>query len=729
MKRIITLTLTTAFISIGSQLSAQMVIDNDTDYNTKSQMLLANEMFKSGEPFAEALGYNLDLLDPMILNQTDSISYTFGIENYESSRYLLNTLTGRSGLGLHMMWSPIITMNAAMQPSSFDGMFTGGTPNGYKEDDMLKMMIGNFGMNANQTPPANAFPQFADFAQGSTNLPQTVAADFATDFATTRWDRSLMDKTLNLGAMGQSSWKQYFWAQDMLGAFHDGLDNGIDADGTNSPDSLNSPNFDPNNDIFYGGNNLDGYIGQVLTAAYVNKTNFLINNMAYDGTSLGMVNPATYDPANGIQYFPTKIGVTETMVITGLPPKMSALTVVDATSNLFDQASYLLATTSFKNMMDPTNTDPDHYAYKEVFDGYPFPSAMGVNGATAPGPYDLMKGTSKVIFLNMMAMHYNSTMGTFVDESSLNSSGVAVPGLVVSAENVSYTIQALAQMSAEFSGTPLQTMADNALIAQVNFILTNMKDANGGFYNSFTIGTGASSSTQTLAANSAIITGLYAAYQSTNDASYLTEANAAYNYMINTFYNASEMVFKTEKGNNTAVYTPWNMALLSGSLREASLVGTQPEAAAIYTRVFKTVFNKMLIAEAEATGETGNDSDGDGIPYIAGGTKPFVFAEQGTYTLTTSSVASIDANSFNVSVFPNPASNNVNVSVDLKQDANIIIGIYDLNGRLVVELNENQLSNGTQTVSIPVAQINAGVYVIRTAVNNEPVSIDHLVID
>jgi len=62
-----------------------------------------------------------------------------------------------------------------MQPSSFDGMFTGGTPNGGKEDDMLKMMNGNFGMNANQTPPANAFPHFADFAQGSSNLPQTVA--------------------------------------------------------------------------------------------------------------------------------------------------------------------------------------------------------------------------------------------------------------------------------------------------------------------------------------------------------------------------------------------------------------------------------------------------------------------------------------------------------------------------------------------------------------------------
>ena len=49
-------------------------------------MLLANEINESGEPFAEALGYDLDLLDPMVLNDPDSIYYTLGIENYEYSR-------------------------------------------------------------------------------------------------------------------------------------------------------------------------------------------------------------------------------------------------------------------------------------------------------------------------------------------------------------------------------------------------------------------------------------------------------------------------------------------------------------------------------------------------------------------------------------------------------------------------------------------------------------------
>lgn len=206
------------FLTTSQISNAQVVIQDDSTFETAAQMLLANELFESGEPFAESLGYNLDDLDPMILDLPDSISYSTGVENYEYSRYLLNTLNGRSGLGLHMMWSPIVVANAAMQDEFFDGSMTGGVPNGYNEDDMLMMMIGNFGANANQTPFANPFPQFADFQSGVNDLPQAVAEDFETDFASTRWNRAEMNKTLNLGAMGQSLWKQYYWAQDMLGS-------------------------------------------------------------------------------------------------------------------------------------------------------------------------------------------------------------------------------------------------------------------------------------------------------------------------------------------------------------------------------------------------------------------------------------------------------------------------------------------------------------------------------
>ena len=712
------------FVMIGMSINAQtpITIENDSIFKTSIQMLLANELFQSGEPFAESLGYNLDDLDPMVLNVPDSISYTTGIEGYEYSRYLLNTLNGRSGLGLHMMWSPVVTANAAMQPSSFDGTYTGGTPNGYKEDDMLMMMIGNFGMNANFVPFQNPFPQFADFESGNNNLPQVVAPDFLMNFGSTRWDRSKMSKVLNLGAMGQSTSKQYYWAQDMLGAFHDSDDNEVTPTGTNSPDFPGSPDFDPDNNIFYGGNNVDGFIGQVLTAESINKTMFIINNLAYDGTNLGMVDPATYDPVNGIMYFPTRISLTENIVLSGLPPQGSNFTVLDDTSKLFDQLSYLSGTVEYVNMMDPSNTsDAAHLAYKEVFDGYPFPADMAATGT--PGPFDLMKGTSKVLFMNIMAMHYNLTEGTFVNESSL-SNGAPVMGNEISAENAAYIIVTLAKFSEEFAGTSLQIMADNAITAQANFILNNFIDSNGGYYNSFVIGTGANTNPKTIAANAAIVRGLYAAYNHTNDNNYLAAANTAYNYMINNFYSPSEKAFATTLGDNNAIYTPWNLALFAAATREASLTGNQKDAELIYTRVSKNVYNQMLLTEAEATGETGSDSDGDGIPYIVGGTKPFVFAESGTLTLT----GILGVNDFNeyvydIKIFPNPATDLINVTTSLKSSAGLQLSIYDITGKKV-NLPINKISNSIQ---VTVSSLANGTYFIRIQQGNELIAIKKII--
>ena len=724
MKRI-TFLLAITLLSFSTYLNAQIVITNDDTFTTVDQMLLANELFESGEPWAESLGYNLDNLDPMIPGSPDQFAYNTGIESYEYSRYLLNTLNGRSGMGLHMMWSPIVMENAAMQDASFDGMFTGGMINGFKEDDMLMMMIGNFGANANFTPFENPFPQFADFIEGDINLPQTVQADFTTNFGSTRWDRSLMDKTLNLGAMGQSASKQYLWAQDMLSAFHDGNENGIDADGTNSPDLPSSPNFDPNNNIFYGGDNADGFIGQILTAESINKTKFILTQLAYDGTNLGMVDPATYDPINGIKYFPTKISVTETAVAAGLAPKWDTFTVIDNMSKIFDQTSYLMATTGYMDMMDPNNTsDSAHLAYKEVFDGFPFPDAMQNTGT--PGPYDLMKGASKVIFLNMMAMHYNTSENTFIDGAMLNGAGMPMMDNMVKAVNSGYTLVALDKFIPQFVGTPLEIAATNAMNAQADYIIAHLKDPSGGYYNMYTIGTGADTSAKKMMSNAAIIRGLYAAYNTTSNAIYLTEANDAYNYFISNFYMSSDNVFKTIEGSMTATYNPKNLAILAGVLREANLIGGQANAKDIYAAVFETIYNKMILAEAEPSGETGSDSDSDGVPYIVGGTKPFVYAAEATFDIT-ASISNIDLGIDTLSLFPNPANDDVTLNIVLNKQVNLNIAVLDIQGRLIYNRSNNNLFQGNQTINIPLTNMDSGVYFVKIEVDNKLVSTEKLI--
>lgn len=633
MRNLITLFFSLMLAVTAAQ--AQVTVTSTDNFNTRDQMLLANEINESGEPFAEALGYDLDELDPMVLNMPDSISYTLGIENYEYSRYLLGTVISRSGIGLHMMWAPMTKQMAAMQPDDFDGMYTGGIPNGFKEDDQLMMTMMHFATHSNGMVPMHPWPQFAEFANGDPHLPQPAAPDFRMNFSSLRWDRSLMDKTLNPGAMGQTLMKQYLWAQDMLGTFHDGDEEEVVPDGTNSPDFPDSPHFDPDNNIYYGGDNTDGFIGQVLTGEAINKTLFLINSLAYDGTQLGMVNPATYNPAEGIKYFPHGIAVTESPVGDMLPPEATDLQVTDASSDLFDQLSYLWGTLSFKNMMDPNNSsDAPHLAFKEVFDGDPFPAPMSQTGM--PGPFDLMMGTSKVIFMNLMAMHYDMVNGSFVNTSGLMG-GMPEPGNEISTLNAGYITMVLALMKEEFAGTPLEQMALDALNAQSSFIVNSLKDPTGGFYNGYTLNVGADNSAKTAVSQAAAARGLYAAYSLTGNTDYLDAANEAYAFLIENYYVPGQMAFKTEQDNDQPIYTPFNFAVIAGGLREAVLVGGHTEAASIYTRFFKKVANTMQLAEFGPSGETGDDSDGDGIPFLPQQPDQLapVFAAEATMDITT----------------------------------------------------------------------------------------------
>jgi len=624
-----------SLISISSSLYAGQVVVTTDKYDTAEQMLLANEMNESGEPFAEALGYDLDMLDPFLPNVPDAKAYVLGIENYEYSRYQLGTIITRSGMGLHLMWGPIVVKLAAMEAPGFDGSLT-GTPNGFNEDDELVKMSQMFTWITNQPAPGNPWPQFADFISGDPHLPQAVdPVNFGwADFSTLRWDRSKMQKLLNPSAMGQSLMKQYLWASDMLSGFHDKDDNGIEPDGMVSPDFPNSPLFDPDNNVYFGGDSLDGYIGMIITAESVNKVAFLTHALAYDGKSLGPINLATYHPTNGLQYFPHTIKVKEAKVHPMLPPRASSLAVGDDRSFLFDQASMLWGTASFTNMMDPNNdSDPAHLAYHDVFDGQPFRAAKSQTGV--PGPYDLMKATSKVIFMNLMAMHFNQQHKTFVDMAGVNSKTV-FQGNRISTVNAAYLIVALETMLPEFAATPLKNKIRKAVRTQAKYIVMKMGNAAGGFAESRELGSNNPVKASSVSGQAAAIRALYAAYRVTGQEKFMDAADAGYAFLLKHYYVAGETAFRTTINDDEARYTAKNFALIAGALRDATLTGGFEEASDIYTAFFQKVGNKMQLAEKGHSGEVGNDSDNDGIPFVPEQPDrlPPVFASEATLSFT-----------------------------------------------------------------------------------------------
>jgi len=600
---------------------------------TADQMLLANEINESGEPFAEALGYNLDDLDPDVAGQPDDTAYVLGIENYEYSRYQLGTIVRNSGLGLHMLWAPLVRKAAAAEPDSYDGSVT-GTPNGFKEDDKLIETLMVFSQLSGETPPGNAWPQFAEFVSGDPRLPQPVdpAVFDWKDVSSLRWDRTNMEKLLVPAAMGQTLMKQYLWAQDMLSGFHDGNGDGIEADGTVSPDVAGGSTFDTENGVFYGGDARDGFIGMVLTAEAVNKVAFLTNALAYDGTALGAIDLATYDPVAGIRYFPHAVAVTESPVADGLPPQATQLAVTDASSELFDQASLLWGTVSFTNMMNPKDTsDAAHLAYKAVFDGSPFPASASETGM--PGPYDLMKGTSKVLFLNIQAMHYDPVAAAYVDEATLDGGDIA-RGTTVSGVDSAYLMVALEGFVEQFAGTHLEDMARQAVAEQAAFMVAHLSDGSGRYAESATLD-GERSGIVTVESQAAAVRALYVAARITGDSTFTQAADKAYGVLLSDYYVEEADLFRTEPGVDTATYTPRNFAIIAGALREAALEGGNAEAAGIYTRLFQNVGDRMQLSESAPTGETGGDSDRDGIPFTPeqpDGLPP-VFAGEAVFTI------------------------------------------------------------------------------------------------
>jgi hypothetical protein len=401
------------------------------------------------------------------------------------------------------------------------------------------------------------------------------------------------------------------------------------------------------------------------------------------------------------------------MVLEGLPPKASYFEVTDASSDLFDQLSLLWGTVSFKNMMDPDNSSNEtHIAYKSVFDGNPFPAPMSQTGM--PGPFDLMMGVSKVIFMNLMAMHFNQAEGTFVNTSGLNG-GAPTPGDEISTVNAGYITMVLAQFTEEFVGTALGSAAENALNAQANFIVSKLKDASGGFYNSYTIGMGSDSNAKTAVSQAAVARGLYAAYVKTGITSYLDAANAAYQYLIDNYYVASQMAFRTEEGAATAVYTPFNFAVIVGALREGHLVGNHTEAAMIYARFFKKVANVMQLSEGMASGETGSDSDDDGIPFIPEQDEnlPPIFAAEATLDLAVTGIFNFNKTNndeFGLKNYPNPFSNSTSFEFTLSSASDINLEIFNVNGQMRESIYNNRLSSGGHIIHWDASGIPAGIY-------------------
>lgn len=125
------------------------------------------------------------------------------------------------------------------------------------------------------------------------------------------------------------------------------------------------------------------------------------------------------------------------------------------------------------------------------------------------------------------------------------------------------------------------------------------------------------------------------------------------------------------------------------------------------------------------------------------GMNPFSFVDKGVETrntyeykleavLDTSSLllgntqsdAKTNPGSFAISsIFPNPASDSVNLELVLPDNSNVEIEIYDLSGRLVMQKNLGELSAGEQRIELITSGLQSGVYTIIAQNSSEKSSV------
>ncbi|MFY0545248.1 hypothetical protein [Brevibacillus sp. H7] len=641
-------------VPAGKETKKLAVERAGTGFDTAANMFAYAEFELSGEPLAESLGLDLDLLDAGKPDSPTPFDYAAGIESYEYSEEAMYEVVEKSGLGLHLVNGPINQKRAGSKDprqALAERYYTLAGSVGYAPQELFQ----------------NMFPTFVEYASGDPHYIQKVDTSkfadgengryipkYQVDYATLRWDRSKMEPVLTPSAVGATYLKQALWLGDFLSGFHT-----VDKD---EELEAASPAQDKDPNIRLGVSTADGLQGVLLAEGVWNKLAFVRDRMflhAADG-KLGATPGTGYDPAKGFVYMPHGVKVTED----GNKdfPGVKELSVTDKRSLLQDQWLMMWAASEFFGTTDQRPANPNQNpAFRAVFDGQPFPSAPAANldadpsnDVKADDPYSLNRDVLYTLFANLQAMHWNESEQTLVDEHSGVVNG---QGTLVDTFQIGYALESLRLFQRAVDGMPLGYASGEAakglntpegqkalkmIKGQADFILNNLWD-NGLVANGYRIGKGKLEEAKTLRAQLGAIRGLTAAFLAFQDDKYRAAARELFENTTKTFWDAEAGVYRDVAGKeNDYAYDPYLAGAVSAALRVGMLnlvntdadkekypsleLGTLTET---YTRFFRTVINGPTLAhgmQASEFWDTGDfylqsgdkegNTDGDTVPQI-----------------------------------------------------------------------------------------------------------------
>lgn len=647
---------TAAIITVpAAAQSAASVKILDKSFDVGAGMFAYTEYELSGEPLAQSLGLDLDILDPDKADQPTPFDFAAGIDTYEYSEEAMYAVNYQSQLGPHLANGPVNKARGGTLEDLGKRVIHLAGAVGFAPDELQQNLyplsfpfakgMPEFGQAVDVTPVSNSTADILTHA-GAAKTVSTITPAFLRDYKSLAWTTEGAEKAFTPAAVGGAMLKDVMWAQDFLGGMHA-------KDSDEEVGDVEDPKLDQDGKHALGVSSADGMNGALLTEITWDKLTMLRDRFGYDGKTLGAPIGPDYDAAKHPVWFPARVEVT-------LDQKngvnaVGDLKVTDGASTLRNSWMMLWPLAEMYGYSDQREANGNqNKAFLAVFDGDPFPAAPKENrGADrkayvkADDPFSLAETLSNLVFQNLDALHFDKDAGTFVDSWSDGKMGDTITSF-----DAAYTIVALDILqravdalpvgyASASSGKPLGTeegkRAKTLLKAEADFVLAKLVGKDGLVADGFTIGKGPSSDSS-LGTQFATIRGLSAAFVATGDEAYRTAARKIYMAVEAKMFDAKAGIFSPTPGKPFEV-TPWTAGAVEGGLRE--LLQTlhnkegenDPQLALAnltkrYTDWFHVVGRGMQLAEwLDDTGEhivkddTTGDANQNGIkrPDMAGG--------------------------------------------------------------------------------------------------------------
>lgn len=582
--------------SLRSGAAAQVT---DRTFRTNEAMYLANEIYLSGtEFFLRASERKLPIAHDR------QFSYLTNVEAYWYSRYNLMALSAQSRAGIGVVHGPYMEQLA----KEATGLNVFGRQRGElqvsNKDVMLTKVIASY-LKRTGFPRTfgNAVPTMLEFKSADPHFtgPVDLSTDdagrarYLDDFRTLQWDFDSMDKTIDMGGVGQAMLKKILWSKFFL--------------------RRNHTDTDFPGEVFLGNNAEDGFRGAMLTLESV-STMLMAKAALFAGAkgeSLGGIDPVSYKPANGLRYLPHEI-LPELIYMTDMPVRQYDFSVEDSTSQLWDVATWLWATAEYFDFSNPRHRNN----WNRVF-GYQTP----YDGSIMEQKYALLARTlANTMLDNLQAMHERGgiLVSSWTPESGAGSS--------VKLSDLSLAMVALGRYADVMDLEPARAAEAKALLGKEADFLLHVAAPDGSYRQTYRVPDGAAEGQRDATSQAFAIRALLVAYHATGDNRYLEAAektNATWN---KDFWDNSAWLYRNEPGNTHVAYTPVDVAATLAALREIALADRDPAAIDRFKKFFVQSIDASGLMQSEDifTGEKIDavragkaDSDGDGVPFLSKG--------------------------------------------------------------------------------------------------------------